>query len=732
MHTSRILLLPSLILLLLSATAAQAAADKMLRISTDNTDLILHVVSDGRIYQTYFGERLADPATLNYGSNHQEVYQGAGYDDYFEPALGIIHNDGTRCTILTYAGDEQKSIPGGTETIVHLKDEVYPVEVTLHYQAYTKENVIKTWSEIVHHEKKPVTLFQYASAMLYFESDHYFLTQYNGDWATEGITHTQELFFGKKIIDSKLGSRSAMYVSPYFELGIGSPASENNGEMLLGTLGWTGNFRFTFDVDNKGVLRLVPGINPFTSDYELRPGDIFTTPEFIFTRSAQGEGQASRQIHRWARRWQVMDGEGDRFTLLNNWENTYFSFDEPILSNCMREAKKLGVDLFLLDDGWFGNKHPRNNDRAGLGDWQAMQSKLPHGVPGLVDSARAAGVKFGIWIEPEMVNPKSELYEQHPEWVIQLPNRKTYYYRNQLVLDLCNPKVQDFVFSVPDQLLRQNPDIQLFKWDCNSMITNAYSPYLKEKQGNMYIDFTRGLYSVLRRLHEAHPQAHMMLCSGGGGRCDYEALKYFTEFWPSDNTDPVERIYMQWAYSHCFPSKVLCAHVTNWNSQTSIKFRVDVASMCKLGFDIGLKRMSQQDQQFCHEAIYNFNRLKPLILDGDQYRLVSPLESDHMAVMYVGTPAPPSEDNIEKEPAAVVFAYNINPRYGEATQPVRLQGLEAQNRYLVREINLMPGQQSRLSCHDKVYSGDHLMKVGLPILSKRRFTSTVLQLTTVD
>lgn len=707
----------SMFIVCLSVTSF--ANDKQIRISTDNTDLVFHVVSNNRIYQTYFGERLDDVSTLSYGANRQEIYQGAGYDDYFEPALGIIHNDGTRCTVLTYVSDETHPISGGTETIIRLRDEVYPVEVTLYYQAFTKENVIKTWSEIRHREKKPVVLFQFASAMLYFDCDRYFLTQYNGDWATEGQTHTQELFFGKKILDTKLGSRSAMYVSPYFELGLGKPATENEGEMLLGTLGWTGNFRFTFEIDNEGVLRLVPGINPFTSDYELKPDEIFKTPEFIFTRTSRGEGEASRQIHRWARNYQVKDGRGDRMTLLNNWENTYFSFDEPILANCMREAKKLGVDLFLLDDGWFGNKHPRNDDRAGLGDWESMKSKLPNGVPGLVKAAKEAGVKFGIWIEPEMVNPRSELFEQHEDWAMKLPNRETYYYRNQLVLDLCNPKVQDFVFSVPDRLLTENPDIQLFKWDCNSMITNAYSPYLKEKQGNMYIDFTRGLYNVLERLNAKHPQTHMMMCSGGGGRCDYEALKYFTEFWPSDDTDPVERIYQQWAFSHCFPSKVLCAHVTNWNGSTSVKFRVDVASMCKLGFDIGLKGMSETNQEFCHEAIKNYNRLKPVILDGDQYRLVSPLETEHMSLMYVD----PAKDK------AVLFAYNINPRYGEMNHPVRLQGLDPSRSYRVKETNLMPGQQSHLSFNDRVYTGDYLMKVGLHVLSTSRFSSRVIELT---
>lgn len=203
----------------------------------------------------------------------------------------------------------------------------------------------------------------------------------------------------------------------------------------------------------------------------------------------------------------------------------------------------------MLDDGWFANKYPRQNDKAGLGDWEVTHDKLPNGIPHLVQTAKDAGVKFGIWIEPEMVNPKSELFEKHPDWAIHLPNRETYYYRNQLVLDLSNPKVQDYVFSVVDNIMTENPDLAFFKWDCNSPITNVYSPYLKEKQNQLYIDHVRGVYNVFKRVAEKYPHLPIMLCSGGGARCDYEALKYFTEFWCSDNTDPIERLYIQWGFS---------------------------------------------------------------------------------------------------------------------------------------------------------------------------------------
>ena len=715
-------------------TLAQVNAQEknVIRIATDNTDLILQVAPNGRLYQAYLGDKLLNEKDINNFSPYVkggsdgsvstrgwEVYPGSGAEDYFEPAVAITHNDGNPSTILRYVSSEQKAVAGGTETVIQLKDDQYPVEVTLHYIAYPKENVIKTWSEIKHAEKKPVTLWRYASTMLYFSGNEYYLTEFSSDWAKEAQMSTQPLLFGKKVIDTKLGSRAAMHTHPFFELGFEQPAQEAQGRAMLGTIGWTGNFQFTFEVDNVGNLRVIPAINPYASDYELKPNEVFTTPEFIFTFSNNGTGEASRNLHAWARNYQLKDGQGDRMTLLNNWENTYFKFNEELLAELMKEAKHLGVDMFLLDDGWFGNKHPRNSDNAGLGDWEVMRSKLPGGIPALVQSAKEAGVKFGIWIEPEMVNPKSELFEKHPDWAIQLPNRETYYYRNQLVLDLSNPKVQDHVFGVVDNLMTKYPGIAFFKWDCNSPITNIYSVYLKDKQSHLYIDYVRGLYKVLDRIKAKYPDLPMMLCAGGGGRSDYEALKYFTEFWPSDNTDPIERLFIQWGYSQVFPSKTLCAHVTTWNRGTSIKFRTDVAMMCKLGFDIKLEDMNQNEHLYCDQAVKNYNRLKPVILEGDMYRLVSPYGSNHTSSMFVG----------KDKKTAAVFAFDIHPRYAEKTLPVRLQGLDINKMYRVKEINMMPGSNSSLKGNDQVFSGEYLMNVGLDLFTTQQLNSRLIEIT---
>ena len=721
------------ITLMAMALATTALNAQIVRVSTQNTDLVLKVSPKGRLYQVYYGDKLKNVADYDniswntYAASDgavttrgHEVYATSGNEDYFEPAVAITHADGNMTTYLYYKGVETKTIDGGTETIITLQDNKYPDTVKLHYAAYDKENVIKAWTEISHNEKSAVTLWRYSSTMLYFDASKYFVTTYHSDWAKEGQPETVQLTTGKKIVDTKLGTRAAMHAEPFFELGLNEPAKENEGNVVLGTIAWTGNFRFTFEVDNVGGLRVIPAINPYASDYKLKAGETFTTPEFIFTTSSTGTGQASRNLHDWARRYQVNMGMGDRMTLLNNWENTGFDFNQKSLAELMKDAKDLGVDMFLLDDGWFANKYPRKDDHAGLGDWDVTHSKLPDGIPGLVRDAKAAGVKFGIWVEPEMVNPKSELFEKHPDWVIQQPNRDTYYYRNQLVLDISNPKVQDYVFGVVDRIMTENPDVAYFKWDCNSPITNIYSPYHKGNQGNFYIDHVRGVYKVMSRIKAKYPQLPMMLCSGGGGRMDYEALKYFTEFWCSDDTDPYERLYIQWSLSKFFPAKTMGSHVTNWNKKTSVKFRTDVCSSCKLGFDIDLKPLKgTDDYTYVQQAVKNWSRLKPVILDGDQYRLVSPYETDHSALNYV------SKDKTH----AVLFAYNLHPRYKEPRLlKVRMQGLDPQRQYKVEEINLMPGTTSTFDFNGKSFSGDFLMKVGLDVLSPDEGTSHVFEL----
>ncbi len=697
---------------------AMNAQSDCIVINTDNTSLVYAVGENGRLYQRYLGKRFANEADYAQVKNLSEAYITHGMEDYFEPALHIVHTDANPSTELKYVSHETNSLgDGSVETVITLADEVYKDEVKLYYVAYGKENVIKTYTEIYNKENKPVRLEKYASSMLHFNNERYFMTQFNGDWANEANASELELSFGKKVIDTKLGSRADMFVSPFFQLSLDEPAHENYGQVLVGTLGWTGNFQFTFEVDQKGHLRVISGINPYASQYTLGKGECFRTPDFYFTLSQCGKGQASRNFHDWARKYQVKDGEKTRMTLLNNWEATYFDFNEEKLIGLIGEAKELGVDMFLLDDGWFANKYPRNGDTQGLGDWLETADKLPNGIGRLTEEAKKQGVKFGLWIEPEMVNPKSELYEQHKDWVITLPNRKEYYFRNQLVLDLSNPKVQDYVYGVVDGLMTKYPDIAYFKWDCNSPITNIYSNYEKANQTHLYIDYVRGLYNVLERLKAKYPNLPMMMCSGGGGRTDYKGLEYFTEFWPSDNTDPVERLFIQWGYSQVFPTKTLCAHVTTWNKNASIKFRTEVAMMGKLGFDIKFDDLTAEEVKYCKQAIKEYNRLKPVVLDGDLYRLVSPYSGNHTSSMYV--------DKSKKH--AVVFAFDIFPRYNEHMANVKMQGLDPTTHYAVKEINRFNGQEGEVA----EYSGEYLMTIGLPMFTGNKMSSRVYEVTAV-
>ncbi|HUX59189.1 MAG TPA: alpha-galactosidase [Bacteroidales bacterium] len=696
--------------------------DKLIAVRTLSTDLVYKVSGrDGRLYQSYLGTRLDNVDILsNVRYAGHMAYATFGTDNLFEPAIRMTHNDGNPSLELKYLNHStEKPDPNISITNIILKDPEYPVEVTLHIKAFIAEDVIEQWVEIVHKEKNPLTIYNYASSMLHFDAEKYWLTQFHGDWAEEMRMQENELTSGIKILDTKLGTRAHMYQTPVFFLSLNNKSDETNGELIAGTLGWSGNFQFTFEVDEKNSLRVISGINPFASEYTIQPGKPFITPSFIFTFSNQGKGQASRNLHHWATNYGIPDGNGPRLTLLNNWETTYFNFDEPKLTGLLDDTKKMGLDLFLLDDGWFANKYPRNDDRAGLGDWQENKAKLPDGLGYLVKEADKRGIKFGIWIEPEMVNPKSELYENHPDWILKLPNRPEHYFRNQLVLDLTNPKVREFVYNTVDDMLTKNPGIAFIKWDCNRMMTNAYSVYLKDKQSHLYVDYVNNLYNILDRLRQKYSKLPIMLCSGGGGRVDYGALRYFTDFWASDNTDPLERIYIQWGYSYFFPAISVCNHITSWGKQ-SLKFKTDVAMMGKMGYDIPVNELSEKELKFSQDAIVNYKRLSDVIWHGDLYRLLSPYEGNRAVLMYV--------DNTKSK--SVLFGYTLNSRYGETFNRVRLQGLDPAKTYTIKEINAQ-SQDRRFgpSGDGKSYTGDYLMKIGLNVGTATPLTSVVFEIT---
>ncbi|MES2371091.1 MAG: alpha-galactosidase [Bacteroidota bacterium] len=680
-----------------------AQTKKTILVETKNSSLVFTIGANQRLSQQYFGKRLTNVADYDLIKISHDAYPTAGMDNQFEPAIRIVHADGNPSLDLVYVKEEQLHTDANTTiTNITLKDPVYPVEVVLHFTAYANEDIIKSSMDITHKENNPVVLTNYASACLQFDADKYWLTQFHGDWAHEMQMQEMELTSGIKIIDSKLGSRANFYQSPMFFLSLNDRSTETHGDLVAGTLAWTGNFQFLFEIDPRNSLRILPGMNPYASDYRLEPNKKFSTPDFIFTFSSEGKGLASRNIHRWARNYAVLDGNKPRLTLLNNWEATHTTFNEEKLVELFDGAKNLGVDLFLLDDGWFGNKYPRDNDKAGLGDWQEDKRKLPNGLGYLVKEADKKGIKFGIWLEPEMVNPKSELYEKHPDWILKLPNRAENYGRNQLVLDLVNPQVQDFIYKLVDDMLTKDPGLAYIKWDCNRAMSNTYSPYLKENQSALFIEYTRSFYKILDRLRARYPHLPIMLCSGGGGRTDYGAMKYFTEFWPSDNTDGFERVYIQWGYSYFFPSNTISAHVTSWGKQ-SLKFRTDVAMMDKMGYDIKVTNLTPQELQFSNQAVNTYKAINDIVWFGNLYRLISPYEENRSVLMYVN----------DTKSRAILYNYMLNARYKEMFSRVKLQGLDPQKKYRLKEINLFPDTKSLNPDNDKVLSGDYLMNTGL-------------------
>lgn len=713
--------LRSLALFATLGASVVAADPQVIRITTERSALTLLAASDGRLYQLAYGRvGRPTPAASRTPSRDDEALPPYGNGYVLEPALQAVHADGNTSTDLVYAGHETDRLdPNVVHTSIRLKDAHYPFRITLHFKAHRAEDVIEQWSEITHDEAAPVTLARFASAAPVFKADSYWLTQFQGNYMREAELAEEKLSPGLKVLDTKLGVRAHQMRSPSFLLALGGAAREDAGEVIGGTLAWSGSFAFAFDLDHNNRLRALCGINPLGSAYRLAAGKTFTTPAMLWTWSDAGKGQVSRNFHRWARRYGIREGDRPRPVLLNNWEATLMDFNEEKIVSLFDGAKELGVDLFLLDDGWFGNRHPRDNDRAGLGDWEVNAKKLPHGLGYLADEAKKRGVGFGLWIEPEMVNPRSELFEQHPDWVIRQANRELLFGRNQLVLDLTRPAVQEFARGIIDRTFGPNPGIAYTKWDCNRFVTQPGSPWLPaDQQQHLLIDYQWALYGLMRHLAGKYPQVMAMVCAGGSGRVDYGALRYFHSFWPSDNTDPLQRIYIQWGFGHIFPANTISAHVTDMGHKP-LKLALDVALSGAFGVDRDVSKWTPAERKQVAAAVQLYKeRLRDLVAQGDLYRLQSPYEQPQAALSYVSA----ARDR------AVVFIYRLRE---SATPSVKPQGLDPARRYRVREINLPEGAKSRLGLHDQVVDGATLMADGFPAPLRRALDSAVIELTAV-
>ena len=657
------------------------------------------VGDDGRLYQYPIGSDQNSKLLRD-----QEFYPQAGDGYVWEPALAAIHADGNTSTALIYGSTtESNESPDITLIRIHLSDPVYPFEVTLCFRTHYNKDVIEQWTEIRHHESGVVTLQHMASTSWLFSTNVY-LTHFFGDWAREMMYPiTEQITPGTKVLDSKLGVRADQYENPSFILSLNGPATETSGDVLAGSLAWSGSFQCAFD-DNVDQVRALCGINPFEEAFHLKPNETFTTPAMIWVWSDKGLGDMSRKFHDWARDFGMRDGHKTRSVLLNNWEATGFDFNFDRIASLFGPAKDLGAELFLLDDGWFGNKYPRVNDHAGLGDWQPNRERLPNGLAPLAAEAVKQGLQFGIWMEPEMVNPNSELFHEHPDWVICQPKRELELQRNQLVLDLTRPAVQKFEWSTIQSILSV-PDITFAKWDCNRYLTQPGSSYLPEdRQSDLDIEYVQALYALMDKTARTFPDTELMLCSGGGGRADYGALKYFQEFWPSDDTDPVARVPMQWDYSYFFPPVALCGHVTHWGNRP-MHFACSVAMSARFGMDLDLMKLPPQDKAICAGAIVAYKQIRDITTLGDLYRLEDPHNNYRGALDFV------SKDQTR----AVVFVFQLQDGQNVVVRP---QGLDPDRQYTVHELNPMPGRAA-MDQEGKIFTGAQLMRDGiLPSCSK--------------
>lgn len=702
-------------------------AIEFIRITTDNTCLQYQVNEQKRVEQTYFGKKIKQISELEkVVPKSFDAYSTFGTNHVFEAALRLTHADGNTSTELIYLSSSSESKGANiVHTIISTKDEYYNLYVDLHFNAYQNEDIIEQWVEIKNAENKSISLANFASSDISFHSSKYYVSGFHGEWAREMKIEEQELTTGIKVIDSKLGVRSNQYTHPCFLLSLNAPAQETSGEIIGGTLAWPGNFQFNFEVDNNRRLRVLSGANPYASTYILEKNETFTTPSFLFTYSKQGAGKVTRNFHRWARKYGIKNGNKERSVLLNNWEATYFDFNEDKLSKIISDAADMGFELFLLDDGWFGNKYPRNNDKQGLGDWQVNREKLPQGIPFLIQLCKQKGLKFGIWVEPEMVNPKSELYEKHPDWVISQPHRERTTQRNQLILDLSNPKVQDFVFNTVDEILKNNPGIDYVKWDCNRFVGNSGSSYLPaNKQSHIWIDYSKAILDVMAKVNRKYPEVTFMACSGGGGRIDYGSMKYFDEYWISDNNDPLQRIFTQWGAQYFFPTIGLASHVSvspNHISgrSTPLKYRFDIAMAAKLGMDLQPAQMSDEEKAFSKNAIATYKEIRETVLTGDLYRIQSPYKHNRTVFMYVS----------ENKNEAIVFNFLVRSEIDPLAKTIILQGLDPDKEYTITEINRASPNWSRISMYEgKSFSGEYLTTVGLAFPMYNEYESVVLRL----
>lgn len=636
-----------------------------------------------------------------------QEYPTYGSSDFRMPAFQAQLADGTTVTELLYDSHRivagKPSLPGlpavytesdeeANTLLIDLVDAHSGLRVTLSYTAFAGHNAIARSASVTNGSGQPIKLLRAFSASFDLPHDRYELLQLSGAWARERYVHKRKLVPGLQSVESRRGSSSHMH-NPFIAL-LSEGSTEEHGDVYGVSLVYSGSFAAGAEVDQFHTTRVFAGLNGFDFSWLLEPGESFQTPEAIMVFSDTGLGGMSRSYHELYRTRLCRGTFRDkaRPILINNWEATYFNFNADKIEAIAKAGQELGIELFVLDDGWFGK---RDSDNSSLGDWFVDRNKLPNGLEDLVGRVTSLGMEFGLWFEPEMVSPDSELYRKHPDWCLHVEGRRRTEARQQLILDMSRQDVQDYIVEVISATLSSAP-ITYVKWDMNRNMTEIGSALLPaERQRETAHRYMLGLYSVLEKITTSFPHVLFESCSGGGGRFDPGMLYFMPQTWTSDNTDAVTRLKIQYGTSIVYPISSMGSHVSAVpNHQvgriTSLETRGNVALSGNFGYELDLTQFTDEEKELVKEQVAKYKEIRHLVQFGDFYRLLSPFEGNETAWMYVSK---------DKSEAAVVFVSVLQ----EANPPLdrfRLQGLEAEADYV-------------LQGEDVLYGGDELMFAGL-------------------
>ena len=689
-------------------------------LETETSSYIIARNDQGRIQHVYWGSHLYDidkweedyfPEALQLppfsgghrGESRYEEYPGWGGPFNNESCLKVTLADGVRDIILQFVSDK---IDGNSLEIL-LKDIGYDIYVTLIYEVYPESGLISKKSKISNQTKQKITIESAQSGVWLLPADeNYRLTYLTGRWASEAHVVREPIHQGMKVLEERRGT-TGYESNPWFAIDYKSEATEDVGKVWFGALGWSGNWRISIEQTSRMQPRITGGYNTFDFGYLLEPGESLDTPPFYGGYTAKGFGEASRMLHRFQHKEIIPGGKDARLrpVFYNSWQTYEVDVTEENQMELAKKVAELGVELFLVDDGWF---NLRKKTDAGLGDWFVDRDKFPDGLLPLSQYVNSLGMDFGLWVEPEMVNPNSELYRAHPDWVLNFQNRERTEGRGQLVLNLAREDVKEYLFSAIDKLVEEY-NIKMFKWDMNRFLTEPGWPeVLPEVQKRLWVQYTNNLYEIIDRLRAKHPGLEFESCKGGGGRIDMGIMERVDQFWTSDDTDPVDRLFIQEGFSFAYSPGLLMGRVSplrskkgylNVRDNSPLEFRFLVAMMGSLGLSLNPNIMTDEEITLAKELIAFYKTIKGTVQRGGLYRLSSSSESNLIVNQFV------SRDRQQ----SVIFAIlKTQEKYAVFDQSIYLRGLEPDAIYRIK-----PMHKGKLVEKIQSASGSYLENHGL-------------------